>query len=127
MGETNAFDNNTSGQIKTDNRIPIASGQVIVANEALMLNGGGTALITYNSATGGAAFHSIATRDVDASGGAVYTDYITGADEFNGSKLVLSHAGDTWQDIAEEARALGINLVTFNTRDLTALEESEST
>jgi len=126
MGETRAFENNTSGQIKTDNRIPIASGQNIVKNEALMLNGGGTALITYNSATVGAAFHSIATRDVDATGGAVYADYIIRADEFNGNDLVLSHAGDTWQDIAEEARALGINLVAFNARDLTPLEESES-
>ena len=126
MGETNAFDNNTSGQIKTDNRIPIESGQTIAKNEALMLNAGGTALITYNSATLGAAFHSIATEAVDASLAAAYTDYIIRADEFNGSKLVMSHTGDTWQDIAEEARALGINIVAFNARDLTALEESET-
>lgn len=126
MGETRTFENNTSGQIKTDNRIPIASGQNIAKNEALMLNGGGTALITYNSSTGGAAFHSIAAEAVDATGGAVYANYIIQADEFNGTDLVLSHAGDTWQDIAEEARALGINLVAFNARDLTALEESES-
>lgn len=126
MGETKAFENNTSGQIKTENRIPIESGQNVVKNEALMLNAGGTALITYNSATVGAAFHSIAAEDADATGGAVYANYITRADEFNGNKLVLSHAGDTWQDIAEEARALGINIVAFNARDLTALEESES-
>lgn len=126
MGETRAFDNNTSGQIKTDRRIPIASGQNLVKNEALMLNGAGTALITYNSTTGGAAFHSIAAQDVDASGGAVYADYIIEADEFNASELVMSRAGDTWQDIAEDARALGINLVAFNARDLTPLEESES-
>lgn len=124
MTEIFKYNNTVAGKVQTQRRYPIESGQTLVANQALMFNAAGTKLVAYNSSAS-RPFRAILKDAVTATSD-TYADYYTEVEQFNAGKLVLANGSDTWQDIAETARGVGINLVDWNPRDLIDEESADS-
>lgn len=116
------------GPYKTRREFPVRNGQVFSLYQVMALETSTQKLVRYDSAASdGANVPYCVIMSAGTADGDTYLDYVYHASSLNGTKLVFKNADDTWQDVAEAFRAIGIIVEAWNPAENIPLDiESES-
>lgn len=133
MSTLRSFYDALRGPYRTERELPIKAGETVVRFQALAKQTSTQKLVAFTSggSDGANILYAFALEDVTATAD-TYSDYLMQADSFNGTKAVFANAPtDTWQNKAQVARVLKINMEAWNPAENVPLEspfdlESES-
>lgn len=116
------------GPYKTRREFPVRNGQIFSLYQVMALETSTQKLVRYDSAASdGASVPYCVIMSAGTADGDTYLDYVYNASSLNGTKLVFKNADDTWQDVAEAFRAIGIIVEAWNPAENIPLDiESES-
>lgn len=116
------------GPYKTRREFPVRNGQIFSLYQVMALEASTQKLVRYDSAASdGANVPYCVIMSAGTADGDTYLDYVYNASSLNGTKLVFKNGSDTWQDVAEAFRAIGIIVEAWNPAENIPLDiESES-
>lgn len=130
MSTLKSYSDALRGPYKTRREFPVRNGQIFSLYQVMALETSTQKLVRYDSAASdGANVPYCVIMSAGTADGDTYLDYVYNADSLNGTKLVFKNAGDTWQDIAESMRGIGIVVEAWNPAEnipLTLESESEA-
>lgn len=130
MSTLKSYSDALRGPYKTRREFPVRNGQIFSLYQVMALETSTQKLVRYDSAASdGANVPYCVIMSAGTAGGDTYLDYVYSADSLNGTKLVFKNTDDTWQDIAESMRGIGIVVEAWNPAEnipLTLESESEA-